>query len=217
MRIDERHQGQEAVVGDAEDADLAVGFGNVFDQPVDGVVGVGGVVDRRGIERAVQRAIHDVVAFGAVFAAHILDNANVAAFDDDVGGVVVAVEDWGRDGSLRVGGEAVGVVGRAREQDRRVLGAFRDEDDGVQLDAVAHGDHDIAALEIETGGGLLEMRGSFAREIRIFRLLRGSLRVRGPGEKRGAQKCGGDSWRGGAKACDAIHAVLPSPVENCKP
>src|SRR6266481_9309832 len=45
MRIDKGHQRSEAVVGDAKDADLAVGFGNIFNEPVDGVVSVGGVID----------------------------------------------------------------------------------------------------------------------------------------------------------------------------
>ena len=42
------------------------------------------------------------------------------------------------------GGALGGVVGRAGEQDGRVPGAFGDDDDGVQLDAVAHGDHHFA-------------------------------------------------------------------------
>ena len=93
VRMDERHQRQEAVVGDAEDADLAVGLGNVLDQPVDGVVGVGGFVDGGGVVRAVEGAVHDVVALGAVLAADVLHDADVAAIDDDVDGVVVAVQD----------------------------------------------------------------------------------------------------------------------------
>ena len=44
---------------------------------------------------------------------------------------------------------AVGAVGRAGEQDRSVFCAFRHQDDGVQLDAVAHGDHDFAAVVVE--------------------------------------------------------------------
>ncbi len=91
MRIDQRHQGQEAVVGNPQDADLAVALGNVLHQPVDGVIGVGRMIDGGGIQRAVQRAIDDVVAFGAVFAANVLDDADVAAFEDHFEGVVVAV------------------------------------------------------------------------------------------------------------------------------
>src|SRR3546814_20697553 len=56
------------------------------------VVGVGGVVDRGGILRAVQRPVHHVVAFGAVLAAHVLHHADVAVLDDDVGDVVVALQ-----------------------------------------------------------------------------------------------------------------------------
>ena len=36
--------------------------------------------------------VHDVIAFGAVLAADILDDADVAAFDDHVGGIVVSIE-----------------------------------------------------------------------------------------------------------------------------
>ena len=93
MRIDQRHQGQKAVVGDAEDADLAVALRDVLHQPVDRVVGVGGVIDRRRVLRAAQRPVHHVVALGAVLAANVLDHANVSAFDDHVGGVVVAGQD----------------------------------------------------------------------------------------------------------------------------
>ena len=130
--MNQRHQGQKAVVGDAEDADLAVGLGDVLDQPVDGVVGVGGFVDGRGVQRAVEGAVHDVVALGAVLAADVLDDADVAAFDDHVGGVVVAVQDGPEVRAGGMAGERVGVVGRAGEQDGRVLGAFGDQDHGVQ-------------------------------------------------------------------------------------
>ncbi len=93
MRIDERHQRQEAVVRDAENADASIRLRNVFHQPIDGVVGVSGVVHLRRVLRTLQRAVHHVVAFGAVLAANVLDHANVAAFDDHVGGVVVAGQD----------------------------------------------------------------------------------------------------------------------------
>ena len=49
VRVDERHQRQEPVVRDAEDPDLAVGLRDVLHQPVDGVVGVGGVIDGVGL------------------------------------------------------------------------------------------------------------------------------------------------------------------------
>ena len=92
VRVDEGGQGGEAVVGDAYNSHLAVGLGDVLDEPVDGVVGVGGVVDGGWVEGAVEGAVHDVIALGAVLAADVLDDADVATVDDDVGGVVVAVE-----------------------------------------------------------------------------------------------------------------------------
>ncbi len=76
---------------------------DVLHQPVDGVAGVGGVIDRRRVLRPAQRAVHHVVALGAVLAAHVLDDADVAALDDHVGGVVVAVEDRAEVGARRRG------------------------------------------------------------------------------------------------------------------
>ena len=123
---------------------LPLRLGNILHQPVDGVVGIGGVVDGRRVLRAVQRAVHDVVALGAVLAAHVLHHADVAAFDDHVGGVVIAVQDRPEVRALGVARELGRVIGRARQQDRRALRSLRNKDDGVQLDAVAHGDHDLA-------------------------------------------------------------------------
>ena len=44
MRMEQGERGGKAVVGDAEDADAAVVVGYVLDEPVDGVIGVGGFV-----------------------------------------------------------------------------------------------------------------------------------------------------------------------------
>jgi len=49
--------------------------------------------------------IHHVVAFGAVFAANVLDNADVAAFEDDFERVVIALEAGTEMRAVRVGGE----------------------------------------------------------------------------------------------------------------
>ena len=97
---------------------------DVLHQPVDRVVGVGGVIDRRRIQRPVQRAVHHVVPLGAVFAAHVLHDADVAALDDDVGGVVVSLEDRAQVRAVGVGRQLGGVVGRARQQDRGALAPF---------------------------------------------------------------------------------------------
>jgi hypothetical protein len=60
------------------------------------------MVDRGGVSRPVQRPIHDVVALGSVLAAHILNHPNVAALDNYVGGIVVAVEIWSQMGAAGV-------------------------------------------------------------------------------------------------------------------
>ena len=82
---------------------LPLRLGNILHQPVDGVVGVGGMIDRRRILRAVQRAVHHVVALRAVLAAHVLHHADVAALDDHIGGVVVAVAGSGPGASFARG------------------------------------------------------------------------------------------------------------------
>ena len=164
MRVDERHQRKEAVVGDAEDAHLPVALGRVLHQPVDGVPGIGGMIDRGRVLRSVQRAIHHVVALGAVLAADVLDDADVAALDDHLGGVVVAVQDGAKVGALRMGRELVGAVRRAGQKDGRAVGAPRDENDGVQLDPVAHWNHRLAPDVIEPARGGAEGIRRLARQ-----------------------------------------------------
>ena len=79
VRIHKRHQGQETVIRNAKNTDFAVGFGHVFHQPVDGVIGVGGVIHRSRILRPVQGPVHHIVALRAVLAANVLNGADVAA------------------------------------------------------------------------------------------------------------------------------------------
>jgi len=173
MRVEEGHDDGEALVGRAEHADAAIGHGEIFDEPVDGVVGVGGVVGAGGVEAAVHGwRRHEVGAFGAVFAADVLVDADVAGFDEDLvaeielvehaGGVFMgrgAVCSGGGRSRTDAGGGAIGcgacgcVVGCAGEDDRRVGGGFGDDDDGVELDAVAHGDHLDALDVVEAGLG----------------------------------------------------------------
>src|SRR5207245_7614479 len=133
-------------------------------EPINGVVGVRGVVDGRGIERAAERAIHHVVAFGAVFAANVLDDADVAAFENDFQRIVIALEAGTEMRAVLVGGEIGGVVGRAGKEDGRVLCASGDEKDGGQLDAIAHGHHDVAPPVVKAVGNGRTLSGRFAWE-----------------------------------------------------
>jgi hypothetical protein len=118
VRMHQRHQRQETVVADAQNAHLAIGLGNVLDQPVDAVVGVRRFVHRRGILRPVNRAVHHVVALRAVLAANVLNHANVAAFHNHVRSVVIAIQSPPQVRAGGVAGQLIGAVRRARQQDR---------------------------------------------------------------------------------------------------
>ena len=120
------------------------------------------MVDRGGIERPAQGAVHHVVALGPVLAAHVLDSADVAALDDHLGGVVVTLEDGAEVRARAVAGEGVGVVGRAGEQDRRTLCPPGNEDDGVELHPVPHRDHHVAPDVVESVRHRLELRRRLA-------------------------------------------------------
>ncbi len=95
MRINQRHQRSKSIVGNPENTHLAVGLRDVLDQPIDGVVGVGGVIDVARVERPAQRPCHHISAFRAVLAAHILHHANVAAVEHGIVGDVVVVDERG--------------------------------------------------------------------------------------------------------------------------
>ena len=141
VRIHQRHQRLVAVVADADNADAAVAFRHMLHQPIDRVVCVGAVVDLGRIERiADQRAVHHIRALRAVLAADVLDDADVAALGDDVGGIIIPVERGDQMPALHVGGQRVRVIGRAGQQHRRAGRALGDQDHGVELDAVAHRD-----------------------------------------------------------------------------
>src|SRR5947209_7828246 len=66
MRIQQRHDDREAFVRRADHADAAVGFRDVFDQPVDGVVGVGDVVRAGAVQRTTHGPRHYVITFRTV-------------------------------------------------------------------------------------------------------------------------------------------------------
>ena len=197
MRIHQRHQGQEAIVGNADNAHFTVRFRHIPGQPLDGVPGVGGMIDRGRIERAGQRAVHHVIAFRPILAAHVLHHADVAAFDDDVGGVVVALQDGTEVGTVGMADQAVGVVGRTGQQHRRILGVAGDDDDGIEPGAVAHGHHHGALDVVITAGDGEEFGGRLGRIVRVLglRLGRGGgggiLRRRGLGVGEAGQQQGG--------------------------
>ena len=109
-----------------------------------------------------QRTIHYVIAFGIVLAAHVLHDADVAAFHYDFGRIIVAPEGWAEMLACRVRSKRGSAIRRTRKEDRRVLRAFGHEDDGVKLDTIAHGNHNVAARVVPSVLRNFELRRRFA-------------------------------------------------------
>ena len=106
-----------AEVGLADGADLAIAPG-LFGEPLDGVVAVGALVEVRG-----------VVALGAEASAAVLGDVGVAEGQPEV--------DAGAFAARRP------AVGGAREEGGEGAGAGGAVDVALQLDTVAHRDHDV--------------------------------------------------------------------------
>ena len=101
-------------------------------QPVDGVVGVGGVVNGlAAFIKGILRAHIDVFTLGHEFAAHILEDKNIAFFLEDLAGPQL--------GFVLPQPIRCHPVGRALHQDRVfILAVVGDVDGSKQLGAVAH-------------------------------------------------------------------------------
>ena len=179
MRIDQGFEREEAVVRDAGDPDLAVVARKVLHQPVDGVPGIGGVVDLARVERTARRQGHHVVALGPMDAAHVLIDARVAVAHQ---ALVVDTQRHRDVGAGGASGLRVGVVGRARDHDRhRAVVLLGHDHHRVEPHAVAHRDHRGAPLVVPALGGRLEAGGDVAPGARQI----GELRRRGVGRRRG--------------------------------
>ena len=151
MRFDERHGGEPAAVGNSGFAGAAVVVGDILDQPVDCVVRVGAFVDRVRVFGIARVALHDERAFGAVAAADVLKDEDVA-----VGNHLAVEIELPRVAFLIV----CEAVGSAREEEwERLLGVFRDVNFGVELDAVARGNHHVGFAEY---GGVVGRLGGGA-------------------------------------------------------
>ena len=163
MRIDLRHQRREPEVARADDADLAVRFRRVLHQPVDGVVGIRGFIDARVVQRPDDRTVQHPLALGTMQPADVLVDADVVVFDE------LGVHHFEDVDAALAGGAmrgAMRVVRRARQQDRRVRRALLHHEDGVELDAVAHGNHRGAADEVRRGERLLVLVDDVGRHRR---------------------------------------------------
>ena len=167
MRIHESHQRQKSIVGDSQNANFAVRLRNILHQPIDGVVGIGGVIDWSGVLRAMERAVHHVIAFRLVFAAYVLHHADVPALDNHINGIVITIENWTKMRALRMPGQRVGFIGRTRQQNRCALYPFWNKNHGVQPDSVPHRDHHFASAVVPTARHRLEAGWRFTGKVRI--------------------------------------------------
>ena len=135
--VDHAGGGVEAGLRDAVHADFGGVVGNVLDEPVDGVVGVGALVGIFGaaLDRLVG-ADDDVIAFAHVAAADVLVGEDEFFAGEEFGGA--------EGGAVLVGAVGRDVVAGALEHDGVGLvvgeGVLGDVDGGEELDAVAHGD-----------------------------------------------------------------------------
>ena len=109
------------------------------------------MIDGSRILGTMQRTVHHIVALGTVLTAYVLNHADITTFDDHVGSIVVAIQNWaqvctGRSVPLFAATRImtrkfVSTVRRAREQDGVWLSiVLGDVDGGEEAGAVAHGD-----------------------------------------------------------------------------
>ncbi len=138
MRVDFGGQREKSKVRRTDRADPAVRLRNMLNQPIDGVVRIGTLVDARMVERSDDRTVHDELPFGMMHAADVLVDPDVIIVDKvpihHRKDVVDALAGNAPSASLRI-------IGRAREQDRSVVRVLTHYDDSVELHAVAHRNH----------------------------------------------------------------------------
>ena len=167
MRIDQRHDDGESFIRASQHADFAIGFRHIFHEPLDGIVCVGRVIHHARIERTSQRPGHYVFSFRPILAANILKYPDVPVRSEHL----IAFRQNGKHArrlsSFRTSG---GVVRCAGHDHRRVPGAFRNNDDRMQLDAVAHRNHDFAFDMVVGPRWRFEFRWNVGRQRRDLRL-----------------------------------------------
>ncbi len=139
MRIDHAHGDQIAGIGNSVHANPAIVVCDVFDQPVDRVVGVCAFVHFFGISRIGRGMQHLKFASGAVAPTNILKNKNVAVSKH----VRVAIQAVAH--SLVRSGNP---IRRAVQQHwQRFFGVCRRVNFRVQLYAIADRNHHLALVE----------------------------------------------------------------------
>ena len=122
MRVHQRHQRQKPIIGNTENADLTIGFRDILYQPVDGVIGIGGMIYRRRVLRPAQGTIHHIIALGFILATNVLHHAYVATLNNGVRRIIVTLQDRPQMRAVAVVGQFICVVRCTRQKDRRTFG-----------------------------------------------------------------------------------------------
>ena len=135
MRIDPGHCGEKARIRDTERTGSSIVVGDVLQEPLDCVVGVGSLIYAFRIRRVAQRPLHDELALTPIPPTYILKDEDVAILPEEP--VIIADHGVSRDS----------VRGSREEKGQRRLAGSRFADAGVERHAVPHRDlHKAAAI-----------------------------------------------------------------------
>jgi hypothetical protein len=126
--VDACHGRQEAWIRDAQRASASVVMGNVLQEPLDCIVGIGGLVHAFRIDRVAKRSLHDELALAAVPPADILKDEDVSVRGEKA----VIVADHG------VACDSVRRSGEEKREWRAAISRFADA--GVERHPVSHRD-----------------------------------------------------------------------------
>ena len=136
MRMQQRHARGEAVIGNTHNSHFAVVIGNVLQQPVDGVIGVSGLVGCFGVLLIDVRRKQER-AFRLEAATEVLNHEDVAICHEffQVGRYLI----WRAIRNT--------IRSTAQENRQRAALAYRRKNYGLQVHAIAHRDHHFLKFE----------------------------------------------------------------------
>src|SRR5579862_3878689 len=134
MGVDRSDSRVEATIGDPPQTDAPVIVGDVLDEVIYGIVGIGAFIDVLGLERVKELgAILDEDAFGVARSTHILIGEDIAILDEFRRSPVAPI-------SIRAVRARAGAG--SFQQDRVFVGSVLWYiDGGIEADSVPHGDH----------------------------------------------------------------------------
>ncbi|KAG1436055.1 hypothetical protein G6F57_020834 [Rhizopus arrhizus] len=156
------------------------------------------MVDLGVVQRPAQRPGHHVIPLGAILATDVLEHADVTAVDKHLVALRQQVAHARR---ITAVGAASGIVGRAGQQDGRIVGTLGHHDHRIQLGAIAHRHHHHALVVVAAD---IRRNEGFAADVRGHR--------RGIGSQHGAGQAKGDGY------CNGTHTHGdPSRQESLKP